>query len=155
MSFEEIWQITLIWLLSTVKFVFGAVPLALALGFSFWKTIIVTCTGGFVGSTIFISLGQFLTKRIRAKREKRIAMGEIHPKNFTRTNRLIVKVKRRFGLIGISLLTPFILSIPLGCFVAARYYPHKPKIVLLLWMYASIVFWSVSISCYKLFFPQT
>ena len=154
MSFDEIWQIILIWLLSTVKFVFGAVPLALALGFSFWKTIIVTCSGGFVGSTIFIYLGEFLSKRIIKRREKRILLGQVHPKKFTRTNRFIVRLKKGFGLPGIALMTPFVLSIPLGCFVAARYYPHKPRIVLLLWMYAAIVFWSVGISCYKLFLSK-
>lgn len=151
MTWEDIWQIIGIWLLSTVKFVFGAVPLALALGFSFWKTILVTCSGGFVGSTIFINLGEFLAKRVIARRERRIALGQVHPKKFTRTNRFIVKLKRNFGLPGIAVMTPFVLSIPLGCYVAARYYQHKPKLVLILWMYAAIVFWSVGISCYKLF----
>jgi hypothetical protein len=175
MSGQDIWQITVIWLLSTVKFVFGAVPLALAFGFSFWKTIAVTCSGGFVGVTIFVNLGEYIVTKAR-KRKLRLrdphsedakllrkrteaaiesSAGEKvrSKKKFTRTNKIIVYVKRYFGLPGIALLTPLLLSIPLGSIVAMRYYRHKNKYIVLSWMYAAIVFWSVAISSWKLFFP--
>jgi hypothetical protein len=155
MSTQDIWQITMIWLLSTVKFVLGAVPLALALGFSFWKTIAVTCSGGFVGVTLFVNLGEYLVTKARERKEKRRAEGKLQPKkNFTRTNKIIVRVKRNFGLPGIAFLTPLLLSIPIGSIVAMRYYRHKSKYTILSWMFASIVFWSVSISSWKLFFPE-
>ncbi|HEY6159594.1 MAG TPA: hypothetical protein VI112_00185 [Bacteroidia bacterium] len=154
MSSQDIWQIILVWLLSTVKFVFGAVPLALAFGFSFWKTVAVTCTGGFIGITFFVSLGEYLVKKTMERKEKRIAEGKRKPKKaFTRTNILIVKAKRNFGLPGIAFLTPLLLSIPLGSIVAMRYFRHMNKYRVLSWMYLSIVFWSVSIASWKLFFP--
>ena len=154
MTANEIWQIILIWLLSTVKFVLGAVPLALALGFSFWKTIIVTVTGGWVGMTLFVSLGEFIVKKTMQRKEKRRAEGKLkNKKNFTRTNKIIVYVKRNFGLPGIALLTPLLLSIPIGSIIAARYFRHKSKYMILAWMYAAIVFWSFSIASYKLIFP--
>jgi hypothetical protein len=93
-------------------------------------------------------------KKARARKERRMAEGKAHPKrNFTRTNKIIVYVKRNFGLPGIALLTPLLLSIPLGSIVAMRYFRHKSKYLVLTWMYAAIVFWSVSIASWKLFFP--
>ena len=154
MSWADIWQIIGIWLLSTVKFVFGAVPLALALGFSFWKTIIVTVSGGIVGITIFVNLGKFLVNKTMERKEKMRAEGKMkNKKHFTRTNKIIVKVKRNFGLPGIALLTPLLLSIPLGSIIAMRYFRHKHKVIILLWMYGAILFWSFSIASYKLIFP--
>lgn len=154
MSSQEIWQIILIWLLSMIKFVFGAVPLALAFGFSFWKTIAVTCTGGFMGITIFVNLGEYFVKKARERKEKRIAEGRKKRKRvFTRTNKIIVYMKRNFGLIGIAFITPPLLSIPLGSILAVRYFRHKSKYYILTIMYISIVFWSFSIASYKLLFP--
>lgn len=148
---EEIWEIAGIWLLSTVKFVLGGVPLALALGFSFFKTVVVTCTGGFVGVLIFVNLSGWIVNKLKAAREKRDAQRTVKRKVFTRTNKVIVTVKRRFGLPGIALITPLLLSIPIGCFVAVRYFDNRQKIVM--WMFLSLVFWAVSLSSYKLFFP--
>jgi multidrug efflux pump subunit AcrB len=145
MSGQDIWQITVIWLMSTVKFVFGAVPLALAFGFSFWKTIAVTCSGGFVGVTLFVNLGEYLVRKARERRERKRAEGKLKPKRaFTRTNKIIVRVKRNFGLPGIALLTPLLLSIPLGSIIAMRYFRHKDKYIL---------FWSFSIASWRFIFP--
>jgi hypothetical protein len=63
---------------------------------------------------------------------------------------MIVKVKHRFGLVGIALLTPFLISIPLGCYLAVRYFKNKQRIIA--YMFASILFWSIAVSSFKLFF---
>ena len=51
-------------------------------------------------------------------------------KHFTKANRRIIKVKHRFGLVGIAALTPVLLSIPLGAFLAERFYKDKKKVIL-------------------------
>ncbi len=130
----------------------GAVPLAVTMGFSFFKTVVVTCTGGFTGVLIFVNLSNKLVPKMAAWREKRDQKKNIKRKVFTRTNKIIVKVKRRFGLPGIAFLTPLLLSIPIGCFVAVRYF-HSRQIIVM-WMFLSIVFWSVSIASLKLIFPN-
>ena len=137
-------------LLSTVKFVFGAVPYALALGFSFFEAVTVTSLGGFTGVTIFVLMSERIVARI--KKRKREKLHDLHnnKKKFTRKNKIIVSVKMRFGLWGIALLTPLLLSIPIGCFLAVRYFQHKQKI--LIYMFCSIIFWSVAISSLKLLF---
>lgn len=138
--------------MSTVKFVFGGVPLALGLGFSFFQAVTVTSLGGFVGVTVFVytsdKLIAYLKKRKILKQLEN--PNQIRKKSFTRTNKIIIIVKQRFGLLGISLLTPLLLSIPIGCFLAVRYFNDKQRI--LIYMFGSILFWSVSISSFKLLF---
>jgi hypothetical protein len=145
------WEIVSVFLLSTVKFVFGAVPMALGLGFSFLEAVFVTTLGGITGSTIFVLLSGKIVESLKKRRAKKIAEGKITPgKKFTKKNKIIVWVKMRFGLLGIAFLTPFLLSIPLGCFLAVRYFDGKQRI--LIFMFASVFFWSVSISSIKLLF---
>lgn len=145
-------EILSVFLMSTVKFVFGGVPLALGLGFSFFQAVTVTSLGGFVGVTVFVytsdKLIAYLKKRKILKQLEN--PNQIRKKSFTRTNKIIVIVKQRFGLLGISLLTPLLLSIPIGCFLAVRYFNDKQRI--LFYMFGSILFWSVSISSFKLLF---
>ncbi|MCE9537805.1 MAG: hypothetical protein K8R85_01115 [Bacteroidetes bacterium] len=149
---ESLLEIISVFLMSTVKFVFGGVPLALGLGFSFFEAVTVTSLGGFVGVTAFVytsdKLIAYLKKRKTLKQLEN--PNQIRKKSFTRTNKIIIIVKQRFGLLGISLLTPLLLSIPIGCFLAVRYFNDKQRI--LFYMFGSILFWSVSISSFKLLF---
>jgi uncharacterized membrane protein len=141
------WEIVSVFLLSSVKFVFGGVPLALGLGFSFFKAVTVTSLGGFIGIVFFVFLSEKLIKNVKKLKEKK----HIAPtKIFTKKNKIIVQVKHRFGLTGIALLTPFLISIPLGCYLAVRYFKNKQRIIA--YMFASILFWSVAVSSFKLFF---
>lgn len=145
-------EIISVFLMSTVKFVFGGLPLALGLGFSFFEAVTVTSLGGFAGVIFFV----FMSDKLIAYFKKRKAQKELENPNkarkkaFTRTNKIIVIAKQRFGLLGISLLTPLLLSIPIGCFLAVRYFNDKQRI--LVYMFGSILFWSVSISSFKLLF---
>jgi hypothetical protein len=148
---ESWWEIVSVFLLSTVKFVFGAVPFALGLGFSFFEAVTVTSIGGFTGVTIFVLMSEKIVARLKKRKiEKRHEHPPEPKKKFTRKNKIIVKVKMRFGLLGIAFLTPLLLSIPIGCFLAVRYFKNKHKI--LVYMFVSILFWSVSISSFKLLF---
>lgn len=145
------WEIVGIFLLSTVKFVFGAVPAALAAGFSFFESVTVTSLGGFTGVTFFVLMSEKVVARIKKRRLNRIH--ELHlqkKKAFTRRNKMIVRVKKRFGLLGIAFLTPLLLSIPIGCFIAVRYFHQKHKI--LVYMFLSILFWSIAVSSFKFLF---
>jgi hypothetical protein len=147
------WKIISVFLLSTVKFVLGGIPLAVvAYNFSFFEAVTVTSLGGFVGSTFFVyfsdKLIAYFKKRKAQKRLKN--NNQKRKKIFTRLNRsIIVVVKHRFGLLGISLLTPLLFSIPIGCFLAVRYFKDRHHI--LVYMYGSVLFWSVSM--YYLYKP--
>lgn len=145
-------EILSVFLMSTVKFVFGGVPLALGLGFSFFQAVTVTSLGGFVGVAVFVNTSDKLIAYLKKRKilKQLENPNQVRKKSFTRTNKIIIIVKQRFGLLGISLLTPLLLSIPIGCFLAVRYFNDKQKI--LFYMFGSILFWSVSISSFKLLF---
>lgn len=138
------WEIVSVFLLSTVKFFFGGVPMALGFNFSHWESIIVTAAGGCTGVTVFVfasdKLLAFFKKRAAIKRKTNPNLP--HKKKFTRTNRVIIGVKRKFGLWGFSLIVPFLIPIPLGCFLAVRYFDHKIKIISTLCV--AVVFWAVA-----------
>jgi hypothetical protein len=134
----------MVFLLSTVKFVFGGVPLALGFNFPFFESVTVTAIGGFTGAVCFI----FMSDKIISYYKKRKALAYIANNNkhakkiFTRRKRFIITIKNKFGLTGIAFLTPLILSIPLGCFIAVRYYRIKQRI--LIFMFTSILMWAIA-----------
>lgn len=101
------------------------------MGLSFTETYFACVSGGIFGATIFyFASGYFIQRsdyQFKAKNEAYLAKG-LPPKikkKFTKTNRFIVKLKRSIGLIGVSFWAPFLLSIPLGSLVAAKFYRHK------------------------------
>ena len=63
---------------------------------------------------------------------------------FTRTNRLIVRIKRGYGVKGLALLSPPILSIPITSILAAKYFRHDRRTLPLL--LSSVVVWSFVLS---------
>ena len=139
---KDWWEIISVFLLSTIKFVFGGMPMALGMGFSFFKAVTVTSLGGFTGVTFFTMLSEKIISNYKIKQLKR---KQSHPnlppkKIFSKKKRFIVSIKSRFGLTGIAFFTPLIFSIPLGCFIAVRYYKHKQTI--LIYMFTSVLGWS-------------
>jgi len=147
---KDFWEIISVILLSSVKFSIGGIPLALGLGFPFFKAVTTTAIGGVIGTVVFVYISDFLIKSWnKIKPEKKV---DAIKKQFTWKNKIIIIVKRRFGLLGISLLTPLLLSIPFGCFLAVRFFKNKERI--LVYMFASVLFWSVSLSSFKLLFHQ-
>ena len=136
-------EIISVFLLSTIKFVFGGVPMALGLGFSYFESITVTTLGGCFGVAVFVFTSDKLIAFFKEREaQKRIKNPNATPKKkFNKKNRMIISVKRRFGLLGFSILIPFLIPIPIGCFLAVRYFNDKQKI--LRYMFLSILFWSV------------
>lgn len=69
-----------------------------------------------------------------------IESSEIKRKVFTRRNRRIVRIWKSFGLAGIALITPVILSIPIGTVIANSLVANKRRVIA--YMFISILFWS-------------
>lgn len=118
--------------------------MALIAGFHFFKAVTITSLGGFTGTVIFT----FLSEKIISNFKKRqLRRRQTHPhilpkKVFTKRKRFIVGIKTRFGLLGIAFFTPLLFSIPLGCFIAVRYY--KSKQTILIYMFTSVLLWSAA-----------
>jgi hypothetical protein len=134
-------EIIAVFLLSTVKFVLGSVPLALGFGFPFYKSFLVTCSGGFLGVFIFVNSSEYLILKWKERKQRKKIISPFKRK-FTQKNKLIVQTKRRFGLLGIAFLTPLLLSIPIGSFIALRYFKVKKRVYL--YLSGAVVFWSAT-----------
>jgi hypothetical protein len=138
------WEIASVFLLSMIKFVFGGVPMALSFSFPFIEAITVTTLGGFTSAVFFVNISDWLLARYKKKSKIEFALNPHLPRKriFTRTRRFIIKVKTRFGIVGFSFIVPFLIPIPLGSFLAVRYFHNKQKI--LVYMFCSLLFWAIA-----------
>jgi len=112
-----------------------------AFHFSFLKVLLIGITSGFFGSAVsaflseeLILLSEYIMKKIYPNRKKR---------RITRSNRFLIKAKKYFGIVGIAAISPVIISIPFGTFLAIRFFGYKSrnKMVLLTTLFTAI--WTV------------
>lgn len=154
--------------LSGVKFLLAPI-LSFQLGYNYIQTIIITTIGGIAGVFFFYYLSGMILKFFRQnwprfknyfyKTEPKSniinvsAIEAMKPKkNFSRKNRFIVMTRRKYGLWGIAALTPVLFSIPLGTFLANKYYRNKRNVLISLTV--SVVCWSIIMSSvYMIFKP--
>jgi hypothetical protein len=149
-------QILLTILFSSFKFAATFPLVIIQFEFSFAETILWTNLGGIAGIYFFAFLSQKLIswwkQTFRRSNRKMLEDEQQHKKIFTRRNRRIVKTKKKYGLIGIALITPFLLSIPVGVFLVVRYYrTSKYKF---LYLVAANVFWSVIYTGFYMFWDD-
>lgn len=94
----------------------------------FLETYFSAVAGGIVSSSFFFFGSEFVIHFSRNRRLKKeaamIEKGLVPPikKKFTRTNKMIIKIKHLFGIWGICVFSPLLLSIPIGTIVAAKFY---------------------------------
>jgi len=129
----------LIFLLSSTKFLFG-VSMALTTNFSILFALSLTIGGGVFGVVFYLFGFRLLAKFI--ERETR----NIKVK-FNGWRRFMIKLKQKGGLFGIALLTPLILSIPIGVALSISLGSTKRRI--LIFHITSVVFWSLLIFTVK------
>ena len=155
-------------LLASVKY-FYTLPYALVIGLGFEQAIIAVLAGGMGGFLFFYYLSkyvirafnfvwpymsnlvpQFIKRRYhklykRSKAKKKV-------KIFTRKNRFLVRFRKIYGFWGIIIATPVLLSIPLGAFLARKYYRHRRHLVF--YMMCSIFGWGIVFSGIIHLFPN-
>jgi len=124
--------------------------------FSFLETILWTNVGGILGVYFFAFLSEKLLawwKRMFRRSNLKILEDEQQVKKiFTRRNRRIVRIKQKYGLIGIALITPFLLSIPVGVFLVVRYY--RSSKLKFLYLIAANLIWSVIYTGFYMFWEE-
>ena len=120
------------------KFMYAPAAIYVA-GFSFVESVLITAGGGFAGVIAFYRLGDAISRwwvnRFPVKRVK---------KKFTKKNRGFINFRNKYGLYGLAFVTPCIISIPIGCFLAAKYYGTEKRMISFLFI--SVVFWSLTLS---------
>jgi hypothetical protein len=146
-------QIILTILFSSFKFAATFPLVIIQFEFSFAETILWTNVGGALGIYFFAFLSEKLIswwKRAFRKSNRTILEDEQQVKKiFTRRNRRIVRIKQKYGLMGIALITPFLLSIPVGVFLVVRYY--RTSKTRFLYLIGANVIWSVIYTGFYMF----
>ena len=140
------YEIISVLFVSALKFFAGPI-LAKSFGFTYLQTILVSSIGGCLGILLFFKLGarivlffpNYFNPVIRKK------------KIFTKKNKFYVILIRDYGLFGIALFSPILISIPVGSFLAARFFHKKPNSTLAIMCFA-VIFWSISISTFLFLF---
>ncbi len=120
----EILKYLSIFLASTLFFFKIGMPMAvLVFKFHFIKCVVTTCLGSI--STFIVSY--LMSDKILVWVKKRRLNNQKKIKRFLKfkSARKILNVKSKFGMWGILILTPILLSNPLGAFLVRKFY-KKP-----------------------------
>lgn len=136
--------ITLItlWLGATVKFAVGYPSAIGALHLNFLEAMLFGVSSGVAGCYFFVYAGDWFLDRVVKLIPKKKKKGP--PKKiFTKRTRRLIYIKNRYGLIGLALITPTIISIPVGCLISTRFFHNKKTVML--HMSASVFVWSLVI----------
>ena len=130
---EEIIKIGSIMFASSFKMLFG-VPLSLAAGYGILETLFLASLGGIIGVVVFTFFSQWLIQTV-----DRVTFFKRKSKVFSKRNRMIIRVRQRFGLMGLAFIAPN-LTIPIGTFVLVKYFKNRRKIIL--YESLSVIFWA-------------
>jgi hypothetical protein len=144
--------------IASIKF-FWATPYAYLFRLNLVETFVMIQLGGLLGFLFFYAFFSFLIKELKLiwpliyyitpqifkvrfeqwldrRRYQRLTANK-----FTRKNKMIVRIRRKYGMLGIVILTPVILSIPVGAFIGTKYFHHKRSFIPA--MLLSIFVWGI------------
>jgi len=143
----EFLKIFSVFITSVFFFVKLGVPTAVVVfKYNFLKVFVVTCSGGITSNIIFTYLSDFIIRKIH---DYKVRKNKFHRKKvFKKSTRRIIRVKQKFGLIGVALITPLIGQ-PVGAFFAEKFYKDKKKIII--YLSVSVMLWCVAIYCFLYF----
>lgn len=155
-------------LLAAVKFIL-TLPYAMVIGLKYEQALAAVLIGGIGGFLFFYYLSKpvargfnnmiplffryvplFMKMRYEAFCERRRKKSK--PRIFSRRSRMIARIKNSYGLPGIILTTPLLLTIPVGAILANKYYSKRKYVVL--YMILSIVGWTAVLSGVIFLFPN-
>lgn len=157
-------------LLASVKF-FWATPYAYLFRLNEIEAFVMIEVGGIFGFLFFYYIFSlllkelkliwpaiyYITPRIFKVRFEQWLDGRRYARltanKFTRRNKMIVKIRQKTGMLGIVILTPVVLSIPVGAFLGSKYFHHKSSFIP--WTLLSIFIWGIiSILVFGTFMPH-
>ena len=106
--------------LSSSKVLLGV---ASAVGFDmdFSEIFLTVAVGGVLGIALYATLGKEVRDWVlRRRRAKGVAIKQLTASRIKRL-RLLIKIWRRFGIVGIAFLTPPLLTPPVGTAIALAF----------------------------------
>jgi len=133
-------------LLSSVKFAVATLPISAI--FSFGEAWLISVSGGIAGAFFFLYIWDYILRVWSVyiiRHEKKAKEFKINKRK-----RKIITIKNSYGYWGIVILTPVILSIPIGAFLLDQYFKNQRYKFLHLSL--SITFWgTIFIGFFELF----
>jgi hypothetical protein len=130
-----VWKLLVAFFVSGLKYALGA---TMCLGlFNPFLGFLVASVGGVTGVFLFTYIELWLN----AHYIKKYFYRKGHRVN--KRNRFLVKLKHNGGLPLIAVLTPILLSIPIGCIIATTFIHDRRKIMI--YMGASVIIWGLLI----------
>jgi hypothetical protein len=139
---EEILKIIPIFFLTMLKVFFGP-TLGYATGLHIITTILVTIGGMMASVTLFTFFGTWLREKILIRFQKK------NQKKFTPNKRKLVSLWKKYGLVGVAVLTPLLLTPIGGTIVAVSFGSPKQKILLYMFISATIFAIGMSFAIYE------
>ena len=136
MNWTGFWSI---YFLAMVKFSVSTVP-GPRLGMTFFQTALASFAGAATCALVCYFASDAILLYLKKRAQKKLELLEsqgISPKvkkKFTRMNKMVIRIKMKFGQVGICFFAPFFLSVPIGSMVVAKFYGKRwetfPLIVL-------------------------
>jgi len=132
-------KITQVFFLAMIKY-FYAPLYGVAIGMGFWENFFSLITGGTLAFTIYYYFSDIVLvyskyfnpffvkvipvswQRAAIRRKVRRRIKRKNRRKFTWRTKFMVKLRRGYGMWGIILLTPVLLSLPIGAFLLRKYY---------------------------------
>lgn len=155
---EYILKLLSVVLIASIKY-FWATPYSFGLKLNEWEALFFMETGGILGFLFFYYFFGFLFKELKLLWPKvyhftpvifkvRFEMWwyqqkakRITARKFTRRNKIIVKMRKLYGMWGLVVLSPIILSIPVGALLGNKYFRHDHHFIP--YMLLSITIWGI------------
>ncbi len=137
-------------LLSSVKFAVATLPIALR--FDFYTALTISILGGLSGAFFFLFLWRKFMDMWNIYIFKNPNKESILIK-INKRKRRIINLKNTYGYWGILVLTPVILSIPIGAFLLSQYFQKKK--LKFIHLSLSIIIWGIILISFFKFFYQS
>jgi len=164
---EYILKLLTVFFVASIKY-FWATPYSFGMKLNEWETIFFMEAGGILGFLFFYYFFGFLFKELKLlwpivyhftpvlfkvrfeMWRKRRKIQQLNARKFTKRNKLIVRMRKRYGMWGLVVLSPIVLSIPVGALLGNKYFRHDHHFIP--YMLLSIVIWGiVSVSFFSTF----
>ena len=136
----SLYQVFMIMLMSSVKFLLAIPIAAYQYDFSLWETFLFSSIGGVLGVIVFAKFNRWIIELY----DTWMSNGQKQNSKKGLKKVVAIKTMRKYGLFGIAFLTPIFFSIPIGTFIALRFFPNKKKTLPVL--AASVFGWSFVLS---------
>ena len=155
---EYILKLLSVVLVASIKY-FWATPYSFGLKLNEWEALFFMEIGGILGFLFFYYSFGFLFRELKLLWPKvyhftpvlfkvRFEMWwyqqkakRITARKFTRRNKIIVKMRKLYGMWGLVILSPIILSIPVGALLGNKYFKNDHHFIP--YMLLSITIWGI------------